>query len=148
MKTKSQKAGVRKQHFAVEVAGHVVRGILSRPEDPSGPMRLDGIATVAIDQPGCDDRERAAEEQERRRRMTVDETVTSLSSRDPVSRERRRRLLGALGRQTPGLPLDGAVPLMLSASPNVTGAALHMMNLDDHFMTREPCLALFESRPG
>jgi hypothetical protein len=43
------------------------------------------------------------------------------------------------------LGLNGAVPLMLHYAPRVRCAVLYTMNLDDHFMTRESGLALFDA---
>ena len=137
-----------------------------------------GIATVAIDQPGCGDREGAAEEQERRRKMSVEEAIESLWTQSLVETlivdwqatldhlETEWGLgpdgigyWGLSGGTTFGLPLvarepridaavlglNGAVPLMLHYAPDVSCPVLYMMNLDDHFMTRESCLALFDA---
>jgi len=43
-----------------------------------------GIATVAIDQPGCGDRPGAEEEQARRREMSIDDAIASLWTDDLV----------------------------------------------------------------
>jgi pimeloyl-ACP methyl ester carboxylesterase len=43
-----------------------------------------GVATVAIDQPGCGDRPGADEEQARRREMTVDDAIASLWTEELV----------------------------------------------------------------
>jgi len=200
--------GVREKRFELEVGGRRVPGIVWRPEQTNGPTPLvlaghgggfgtdghkrvesivhlathlattHGIATAAIDQPGCGDREGAKEEQARRRKMTVEEAVATLWTRSLVE-----ELVGdwqatldhldaamELGRQgvgywglsggtTFGLPLvasepritaavlglNGDVPLMRAYAPNVTCPIMYMMNLDDSFMTRESCLALFDA---
>src|SRR5947207_10627877 len=43
-----------------------------------------GVATVAIDQPGCGDRPGAEEEQERRRKMNIEEAIASLWTEELV----------------------------------------------------------------
>jgi len=43
------------------------------------------------------------------------------------------------------LGLNSAVPLMLAYAPRVTCPVLYTMNLDDHFMSREQGLALFDA---
>lgn len=105
--------GVTETRFDLEVAGRAVPAVVWRPasvetaplvlaghgggfgtnghkQDP-GIVRLahqlatmHGIATVAIDQPGCGDREGAAEEQARRRGMSVEEAVASLWTKELV----------------------------------------------------------------
>ena len=137
-----------------------------------------GIATLAIDQPGCGDRPGAAEEQARRRQMSVEEAIANLWTEELVGEmsadwravldhlERSEGLGGAgigywglSGGTTFGLPLvaseprvvaavlglNGDVPLMRAHAPQVGCPVLWMMNLDDHFMTRESCLALFDA---
>ncbi len=192
----------------VEAAGQPVPAILWRPERAAdkvplvlaghgggfgtdGHKRVDGIvrlanrlatdrgiATVAIDQPGCGEREGAREEQARRREMTVEEAVASLWTRELVeemtsdwqatidyvatTRGLGRNGVGYWGLSggtTFGLPLvaaepritaavlglNGDVPLMRAYAGGVSCPVLYMMNLDDHFMTRESCLALFDA---
>lgn len=201
-------SGVVEERFDLEVAGRSVPGIVWRPDRTAertplvlaghgggfgtdGHKRVDsivdlatrlatahGIATVAIDQPGCGDRDGAAEEQARRRKMTVEEAIASLWTRSLVEEmtgDWKATLdhLGAtfgLGRDgvgywglsggtTFGLPLvasepridaavlglNGDVPLMRSYAPDVKCPVLFMMNLDDHFMSRTSCLALFDA---
>lgn len=100
--------------FGLQVAGRAVPGIVWLPENTgqqtplvlaghggglgtNGHKRVDsivelasrlasdhGIATAAIDQPGCGEREGAEEEQERRRKMTVGEAIESLWTRELV----------------------------------------------------------------
>ena len=43
------------------------------------------------------------------------------------------------------LGLNGDVPLMRAYAPDVTCPVMYMMNLEDSFMTRESCLALFDA---
>jgi dienelactone hydrolase len=43
------------------------------------------------------------------------------------------------------LGLNGDVPLMRAYAPGVSCPVLYTMNLDDHFMSRESCLALFDA---
>ena len=194
--------------FELEVAGRVVPGILWRLEQAGertplvlaghgggfgtdGHKRVEsivqlathlatthGIATAAIDQPGCGDREGAEEEQARRREMTVEEAIVSLWTRALVEEligDWKATLdhldathdlgrdgvgyWGLSGGTTFGLPLvasepritatvlglNGDVPLMRAYAPDVTCPVLYMMNLDDHFMTRDSCLALFDA---
>jgi dienelactone hydrolase len=106
--------GVREERIELEVGGRPVPGILWQPERTNGPTPLVlaghgggfgtdghkrvesivqlathlatmyGIATAAIDQPGCGEREGAKEEQARRRKMTLEEAVASLWSRSLV----------------------------------------------------------------
>lgn len=200
--------GVHEQRLELEVDGRIVPGILWTPTGATGPTPLvlaghgggfgtdghkrvesivtfahrlateHGIATVAIDQPGCGDREGAAEEQARRRAMSVEEAIASLwtpSLIDEMSRDWKAVLdhletdaglgragvgyWGLSGGTTFGLPLvatepritaavlglNGDVPVMRAHAPDVTVPVLYMMNLDDHFMTRESCLALFDA---
>lgn len=138
-----------------------------------------GIATAAIDQPGCGDREGAQEEQARRRKMTVEDAIANLWTRELVEEMIGdwRALIshladeglgrdaigywGLSGGTTFGLPLvatepritaavlglNGDVPLMRAYAPGVGCPVLWMMNLDDRFMTRESCLALFDALP-
>lgn len=137
-----------------------------------------GIATAAIDQPGCGDRDGAEEEQARRREMSIEEAVASLWTRELVEEliaDWKATLdhlqstydlgghgvgyWGLSGGTTFGLPLvaseprisaavlglNGDVPLMRTFAPDVTCPVLYMMNLDDRFMSRESCLALFDA---
>jgi dienelactone hydrolase len=192
----------------VEVMGRTVPGILWRPKrsgertplvlaghgggfGTDGHKRIDsivrfathlasahGIATVAIDQPGCGDRDGAEQEQARRREMTVEEAITSLWTRELVEEmigdwqgtldhlESAHGLgrhgvgyWGLSGGTTFGLPLvatepritaavlglNGDVPLMRAFAPDVSCPVLYMMNLDDHFMSRDSCLRLFDA---
>jgi len=194
--------------FTLEVAGRSVPGILWRPAalgpqtllvlaghgggfGTDGHKRVEsivalatllatehGIATVAIDQPGCGERDGAQEEQARRREMTVEEAIATLWTRSLVeeligdwkatldhldaAHELGRHGVGYWGLSggtTFGLPLvasepritaavlglNGDVPLMRAYAPDVTCPVLYMMNLDDRFMTRESCLALFDA---
>ena len=177
---------VIEDRLAVEARGQAVPGILWRPSNAGartplvlaghgggfgtdGHKRVDeivalahhlavehGIATVAIDQPGCGDRDGAAEEQARRRQMTVAEAVASLWTRELV--EELIGYWGLSGGTTFGLPLvaterriaaavlglNGNVPLMQAYAADVTCPVLYMMNLDDRFMSRASCLALFD----
>jgi dienelactone hydrolase len=198
---------VAESRLDLEVEGRRVPGVLWRPTtaDGSEPLvlaghgggfgtdghkRVDsivrlarrlatahGIATLAIDQPGCGDRDGAAEEQARRRRMTVQEAVASLWTKDLVEEmigdwhamldhlgeheglgHTGVGYWGLSGGTTFGLPLvaterrisaavlglNGDVPLMQAYAPDVTCPVTWMMNLDDRFMTRDSCLALFE----
>lgn len=141
--------------------------------------REHGIATAAIDQPGCGDRDGAAEEQARRREMSVEDAIANLWTRDLVEEMigdwkallahladeeleiDRIGYWGLSGGTTFGLPLvasepriaaavlglNGDVPLMRHYAPDVRCAVTWMMNLDDHFMTRESSLALFDALP-
>lgn len=200
--------GVTEERLDVEVAGRSVPCILWRPQRPSGPTplvlaghgggfgtdghkRVDaivrlathlatvhGIATAAIDQPGCGDRDGAEEEQARRRQMTVEEAVATLWTESLVGEligdwqgtldhleaafdlgRHGVGYWGLSGGTTFGLPLvaseprisaailglNGDVPLMRAYAPDVTCPVLYVMNLDDHFMSRESCLALFDA---
>jgi dienelactone hydrolase len=200
--------GVQEERIELEVGGRRVPGILWRPERTNGSTQLVlaghgggfgtdghkrvesivqlathlattyGIATAAIDQPGCGDREGAKEEQARRKKMTVEEAVTTLWTRSLVEEmvaDWQATLdhldatadlgrygvgyWGLSGGTTFGLPLvasepritaavlglNGDVPLMRSYAPNVICPIMYMMNLDDSFMTRESCLALFDA---
>jgi len=199
---------LREDRFDLEVAGRRVPGILWRPAEMDGqvPLVLAGhgggfgteghkrvdaivelatrlaadhrIATAAIDQPGCGDREGAAEEQARRRQMTVEEAIEKLWTRalvEEMIRDWQATLdhlaatyelgragigyWGLSGGTTFGLPLvaseprigaavlglNSAVPLMLAYAPRVTCPVLYTMNLDDHFMSRDSGLALFDA---
>ncbi len=137
-----------------------------------------GIAAAAIDQPGCGDREGAAQEQARRRGMTIDEAIEKIWTRalvEEMTRDRKATLdhldtrmglgragvgyWGLSGGTTFGLPLvaseprigaavlglNSAVPLMLAYAPKVKCPVLYTMNLDDHFMSRDAGLALFDA---
>ena len=200
--------GVVEERLDIELGGRRVPGILWRPDRPGdrtplvlaghgggfgtdGHKRVDpivrlatclatahGIATVAIDQPGCGDREGAAQEQARRRQMTVEEAIASLWTRELVEEligdwkstldrldtdydlgEHGVGYWGLSGGTTFGLPLvasepritaailglNGDVPLMRAFAPDVTCPVLYMMNLDDRFMSRASCLALFDA---
>jgi len=202
-------AEVREDRFDLEVEGRMVPGILWRPRDAgahtpvvlaghgggfgtAGHKRVDkivelaaqladyGIATAAIDQPGCGDRPGAAQEQARRRTLTIEEAIANLWTAELVE-EMARDWQGTLdhlqatwglgaagigywglsGGTTFGLPLvaiepriqaavlglNGAVPLMLAYAPRITCPVLYTMNLDDHFMSRDNCLALFDALP-
>jgi dienelactone hydrolase len=196
--------------FDLEVEGRSVPGILWRPPNAgahtplvlaghgggfgtAGHKRVEsivalatrladfGIATAAIDQPGCGDRPNAEHEQARRREMTVEEAIERLWTRELVEEMARDwqasldHLLttwelgaagigywGLSGGTTFGLPLvaieprihaavlglNSAVPLMLSYAPRVTCPVLYTMNLDDDFMSRDACLALFDALPS
>ncbi|MDW3218267.1 MAG: hypothetical protein R8F63_06610 [Acidimicrobiales bacterium] len=199
---------VIEEQLELEAMGRRVPGILWRPAQPAertplvlaghgggfgtaGHKRMDsivdlathlavthGIATAAIDQPGCGDRDGAEEEQARRRQMSVEEAVASLWTRELVEEligdwqttldhlastyELGRDGIGYWGLSggtTFGLPLvasenritaavlglNGDVPLMRAFAPDVTCPVLYMMNLDDRFMTRDSCLALFDA---
>ncbi len=46
------------------------------------------------------------------------------------------------------LGLNGVVPLMLAYAPRVTCPLLYTVNLDDRYMTRDNCLALFDAFPS
>ena len=198
----------REERFDLEVEGRRVPCIIWRPErvgehtplvlaghggglGTDGHKRTDsivrlatclaqthGIATAAIDQPGCGDREGAEEEQARRRQMTVEEAIATLWTRSLVEElivdwqatldhldatwglgRKGVGYWGLSGGTTFGLPLvaseprieaavlglNSAVPLMLSYAPDVTCPVLYTMNLDDHFMSREAGLALFDA---
>jgi dienelactone hydrolase len=106
--------GLIEERLDIDAGGRSIPAILWRPEEPGdrtplvlaghgggfgtdGHKRVDsivalathlatvhGIATAAIDQPGCGDREGAAEEQARRRQMTVEEAIASLWTRELV----------------------------------------------------------------
>ncbi|MBW2424694.1 MAG: dienelactone hydrolase family protein [Deltaproteobacteria bacterium] len=200
-------ASLREERFDLEVDGRLVPGILWRPDGAAeetpivlaghgggfgtaGHKRMAGIvelaarlggygiATVAIDQPGCGDRPGADEEQARRRTLTIEQAIEQLWTRERVEEMARdwQASLDHLGEQhglggagvgywglsggtTFGLPLvatepriqaavlglNSAVPLMLAYAPRVTCPVLYTMNLDDHFMTREQGLALFDA---
>ena len=100
-------APLREESFTVQVEGRTVPGILWHPpkataETPlvlaghgggfgtTGHKRVEqivalaaelgeyGIATAAIDQPGCGDRPGAEQEQARRRTLTIDQAIESL----------------------------------------------------------------------
>lgn len=199
--------GLRERRFELEVEGGLVPGVLWHPVDAGSDTPLvlaghgggfgtaghkrsprivalaaalgtRGIATAAIDQPGCGDRPGAAEEQARRRKLTIEEAIATLWTRPLVEAHARdwqaslahvqsefglgRAGLGYWGLSggtTFGLPLvaleprieaavlglNSAVPLMLHYSPRVTCPVLYTMNLDDHFMSREAGLALFDA---
>ena len=201
---------MHEDRFDLEVEGRAVPGILWRPSGAdkhtplvlaghgggfgtAGHKRVDsivdlatqlgdcGIATAAIDQPGCGDRPGAEQEQARRRRLTIEAAIEELWTRELVeemARDWQASLdhvhetwdLGAAGvgywglsgGTTFGLPLvaleprigaavlglNSAVPLMLAYAPRVTCPVLYTMNLDDHFMSREACLALFDALPS
>lgn len=137
-----------------------------------------GIATLAIDQPGCGDRPGAQEEQARRRELNIEQAIAELWTRELVEEMARdwqaclahARKTWGLGKAgvgywglsggtTFGLPLvalepsidaavlglNSAVPLMLAYAPRVTCPVLYTMNLDDHFMSREQGLALYDA---
>lgn len=208
MTAKHSDETITEDRVDVDVAGRTVPCILWRPPNADdqtplvlaghgggfgtdGHKRVDGIvrlathlaaehgvATVAIDQPGCGDREGAAEEQARRRKMTVEDAIASLWT-DELVKEMIDDWRGTLdhldavfglgragvgywglsGGTTFGLPLvaseprisaavlglNGDVPLMRAYAPNVTCSVLYMMNLDDRFMSRSSCLALFDA---
>lgn len=197
----------REQRFDLEVEGRVVPGIVWHPRDAEGPTPLvlaghgggfgteghkrvegivalaaaladHGIATLAIDQPGCGDRPGAAEEQARRRGLSIEQAIAELWTPalvEEMARDWQACLAhargvwglgeagvgywGLSGGTTFGLPLvaleprieaavlglNSAVPLMLAYAPRVTCPVLYTMNLDDHFMTREQGLALFDA---
>ncbi len=200
--------GVIEETLHLEAAGRRVPAVLWRPEkaDEQTPLVLAGhgggfgtaghkrvqgivdlarrlavergIATVAIDQPGCGERDGAEQEQARRRQMTVEEAITSLWTKELVEEMTadwqftidylvaNRGLghagvgyWGLSGGTTFGLPLvasepritaavlglNGDVPLMRAYAGDVVCPVLFMMNLDDHFMTRDSCLALFDA---
>ncbi|GJM37493.1 MAG: hypothetical protein DHS20C19_08600 [Acidimicrobiales bacterium] len=63
-------AGHKRMESIIELATHLAE--------------THGIATAAIDQPGCGDREGVEEEQARRRAMSVEEAVASLWTRELV----------------------------------------------------------------
>jgi len=200
-------ATVREDRFDLEVEGRLVPGVLWQPVESgadtplvlaghgggfgtAGHKRVEqivrlaacladyGIATAAIDQPGCGDRPGAEREQARRRTMTIEEAVEQLWTRELVNEMARDwqasldHLLsswglgsagigywGLSGGTTFGLPLvaleprieaavlglNSAVPLMLAYAPRITCPVLYTMNLDDHFMSRDACLALFDA---
>jgi dienelactone hydrolase len=200
-------AALREERFDLEVEGRMVPGILWQPDGAAdeipivlaghgggfgtaGHKRVEGIvelaarladygiATIAIDQPGCGDRPGADEEQARRRRLTIEQAIEQLWTRELVEEMtrdwqasldhlRETRGLGDAGvgywglsgGTTFGLPLvatepriqaavlglNSAVPLMLAYAPRVTCPVLYTMNLDDHFMTRDQGLALFDA---
>lgn len=201
-------AGVVEARYDLEVAARMVPAVLWSPEGADertplvlaghgggfgtdGHKRVDsivelatilatvhGVATLAIDQPGCGDREGAAEEQARRREMSVEEAIASLwtpTMIEEMAGDWRAMLdhlestsgigrpgvgyWGLSGGTTFGLPLvatepriraavlglNGDVPLMRAHAPNVTCPVLYMMNLDDRFMSRTSCLALFDT---
>lgn len=200
-------ATVREDRFDLEVEGRLVPGILWQPAESgadtplvlaghgggfgtAGHKRVEqivrlaacladyGIATAAIDQPGCGDRPGAEREQARRRTMTIEEAIEQLWTRELVeemARDWRASLdhllsswglgsagigyWGLSGGTTFGLPLvaleprieaavlglNSAVPLMLAYAPRITCPVLYTMNLDDHFMSRDACLALFDA---
>jgi pimeloyl-ACP methyl ester carboxylesterase len=137
-----------------------------------------GIATLAIDQPGCGDRPGAREEQARRRELSIEQAIAELWTRELVEEMARDwqacfdhaqttwglgqtgvGYWGLSGGTTFGLPLvaierriqaavlglNSAVPLMLAYAPRVTCPVLYTTNLDDHFMSREQGLALFDA---
>lgn len=193
--------------ITITAAGHDVPGVLWTPDgSPAGvPLVLAGhgggfgtdghkrvdsivalaarladhhhIATLAIDQPGCGDRPGAAEEQERRRQMSVEEAIESLWTEELVAAMTADWVAmldhvgatfglgddglgywGLSGGTTFGLPLvaalpaigaavlglNGDVPLMQAHAADVRCPLLYMMNLDDRFMSRASCLALFD----
>jgi pimeloyl-ACP methyl ester carboxylesterase len=100
--------------FSLEVDGRTVPGVVWTPArpDPSAAMLLaghgggfgfggskhsesnvelasilaeeHGVATVAIDQPGCGDRPGAEQEQERRRKMDINDAIASLWTEELV----------------------------------------------------------------
>ena len=195
------------ERFDLEVDGRSVPGILWQPRDAgmqtpvvlaghgggfgtAGHKRVDsivtlaaqladnGIATLAIDQPGCGDRPGAEAEQARRRTLSIEEAIAELWTRELVeemARDWQASLdhiravhglggagvgyWGLSGGTTFGLPLvaiepriqaavlglNSAVPLMLAYAPRVTCPVLYTMNLDDHFMSRDEGLALFDA---
>ena len=200
--------GVTEERLDIDVGGRRVPCVLWRPHesDEQTPLVLAGhgggfgtdghkrvdsivqfanhlaathrIATAAIDQPGCGDREGAAEEQARRRQMSVEEAIASLWTDSLVNeligdwQETLDHLdetyglgrhgvgyWGLSGGTTFGLPLvaseprisaailglNGDVPLMRKYAPDVTCPVMYMMNLDDRFMSRDSCLALFDA---
>lgn len=205
--TKHEHGELREDRFDLEVEGRDVPGILWRPpgagaQTPlvlaghgggfgtAGHKRTDrivdlatrlgqlGIATAAIDQPGCGDRVGAEQEQARRRTLTIDEAIAQLWTRELVeemARDWQASLdhlhstwglgsaaigyWGLSGGTTFGLPLvaleprikaavlglNSAVPLMLAYASRITCPVLYTMNLDDHFMSRDACLALFDA---
>ena len=141
-------------------------------------LAVHGIATLAIDQPGCGDRPGAREEQARRRELSIEQAIAELWTRELVEEMARDwqacldhaqttwglgqagiGYWGLSGGTTFGLPLvaierriqaavlglNSAVPLMLAYAPRVTCPVLYTMNLDDHFMSREQGLALFDA---
>ena len=100
--------------FTLDVDGRVVPGVLWTPAAMTAPVplllaghgggfgfggskRMDsivelaallagdyGVATVAIDQPGCGDRPGAEQEQERRRQLSLEEAIASLWTEELV----------------------------------------------------------------
>jgi len=103
----------REQRFDLEVDGRVVPGIIWHPRDAVTPaplvlaghgggfgteghkrveaivelaatLALHGIATMAIDQPGCGDRPGARQEQARRRELSVEQAIAQLWTRELV----------------------------------------------------------------
>lgn len=200
---------LREDPFELQVEGRTVPGIVWRPPNAgahtplvlaghgggfgtAGHKRVDrivrlatelgryGIATAAIDQPGCGDRPGAEEEQARRRTLTIDEAIASLWTAELVE-EMARDWQGSLdflltawslgsagvgywglsGGTTFGLPLvaleprisaavlglNSDVPLMRAYAPEITCPVLYTMNLEDNFMSRDACLALFDLLP-
>ena len=197
----------REERFDLSVGGQVVPGIVWHPRDPVSPVplvlaghgggfgteghkRVDaivaladelaghGIATLAIDQPGCGDRPGARAEQARRRTLTVDQAIAELWTPELVEGMAREwqacidharttwglgetglGYWGLSGGTTFGLPLvalepriqaavlglNSDVPLMRAYAPRVRCPVLYTMNLDDHFMSRERGLALFDA---
>lgn len=198
---------MEERSIELEVDGHTVPGVLWRPDGDdrprplvlaghrggfgtSGHKRVDsivelathlaaeyGIATAAIDQLGCGDREGAEQEQARRREMSVEDAIANLWTRKlaeemigdwkaPLTHLAAEGLgldgigyWGLSGGTAFGLPLvasepritaavlglNGDVPLMGAYAPGIECPVLRMMDLDDHFMTRESCLALFDA---
>ena len=208
--TVGRSASTREDRFDLEVEGRSVPGILWRPAGAkkhtplvlaghgggfgtdghkrveqivrlAGALAECGVATAAIDQPGCGDRPGAAEEQARRRKLTVAQAIEDLWTRDLVE-EMARDWQGSLehlraewgigeagigywglsGGTTFGLPLvaleprikaavlglNSDVPLMLEFAPRITCPILYTMNLEDDFMSRDACLALFDALPS
>lgn len=114
MTNERDSSGIVEERVDIEAQGRLVPGILWRPQPAgertplvlaghgggfgtAGHKRMDsivklatrlatvhGIATVAIDQPGCGDREGVEEEQARRRAMSVEEAIASLWTRELV----------------------------------------------------------------
>lgn len=201
---------LREDRFELQVEGRTVPGILWHPaqSDARTPLVLAGhgggfgtaghkrvepivalaaelgrygIATAAIDQPGCGDRPGAEQEQARRRTLTIEQAIDSLWTPALVE-EMARDWQGTLdhlvaswgigtggigywglsGGTTFGLPLvalepritaavlglNRAVPLMLAYVNGITCPVLYTLNLDDHFMSREAGLALFDALPS
>ena len=204
-----REAPLQEDRFEILVEGRTVPGIVWRPkrQDADTPLvlaghgggfgtaghkRVDsivalamelsryGIATVAIDQPGCGDRPGAEQEQARRRTLTIEQAIESLWTPalvEEMARDWQGTLAymetewalggaglgywGLSGGTTFGLPLvaleprisaavlglNSAVPLMLAYADQIACPVLYTMNLDDKFMSREACLALFDALP-